>query len=104
VVAFDYPTSRVRCALALRAALAALGVTIRAGLHTGECQVSGANLAGLAVHVAARECAAANGGELLVTATVHDLMAGAAVALEDRGAHELKGVPGQWRLFAVGGS
>ncbi len=101
VATFDTPTTAIRCSLALRDALARVGVTIRAGLHTGECQVSGSNLTGLAVHVAARVCAAAAGSELLVTSTVRDLVAGTGLTFDDRGLRELKGVPGEWRLFAT---
>jgi len=101
LAAFDSPTSGVRCALAVRDSLAAAGIQIRVGLHTGECQVNGANLAGLAVHIAARVNALAGPGEVLVSGTVHDVLIGSALSFADRGTHELKGVPGLWRLAAV---
>jgi class 3 adenylate cyclase len=101
LAAFDSPAQAIRCACAIRDALAAAGVPIRAGLHTGECQQSREKLTGIAVHVAARVNAAARPGEVLVSATVRDLVAGSGFAFEDRGMHVLKGVPGDWRLFAV---
>jgi class 3 adenylate cyclase len=78
-----------------------LGLDARAGIHTGECERVGEKLAGLAVNVGARVSAAAEAGEVLVSQTVKDLVAGSGIQFEDRGAHELKGVPGEWRLFAV---
>jgi class 3 adenylate cyclase len=82
-------------------AVGTLGVRIRAGVHTGEVEVRGDDLGGLAVHIAARVSAAAGPGEVLVSSTVKDLLAGATVTFGDRGEHELKGVPGNWRLFRV---
>ena len=76
---------------------------MRAGVHTGEVEVRGDDLGGLAVHIAARVMSAAEPGEVMVSSTVKDLLAGTDVAFEDRGEHELKGVPGRWHLFAVGG-
>ena len=78
-----------------------LGLEIRAGLHTGEIEVQSDDIAGLAVHIAARIVALAGRGEVLVSGTVHDLVVGSGFAFEDRGAHELKGVPGEWRLFTA---
>jgi class 3 adenylate cyclase len=98
---FDRPGQGIRCAVDLRERLRRIGVEIRAGLHTGEVQVRGADVGGIAVHVAARVMAAAGPGEVLVSRTVHDLVAGSDLVLEDRGAHHLKGLAGQWQLFAV---
>jgi class 3 adenylate cyclase len=98
---FASPTQAVRCALAAVDAVGALGVQIRAGVHTGEVEVRGDDLGGLAVHIAARVSAAADPGEVLVSSTVKDLVAGTDLVFEDRGEHELKGVPGGWRLFGV---
>jgi predicted ATPase/class 3 adenylate cyclase len=101
LVAFDTPGPAIRFAGAVRAALAQAGIAIRAGLHTGECQESGGKLTGLTVHIAARVCSAAGSGEVLVSGTVRDLVAGSGLRFEDRGRHQLKGVPGEWHLFAV---
>jgi class 3 adenylate cyclase len=98
---FDRPGRAIRCATALRDRLRGLGVEIRAGLHTGEVQYRGADVGGIAVHIAARVMAAAGAGEVLVSRTVHDLVAGSDYVLEDRGAHALRGMAGEWRLFAV---
>jgi class 3 adenylate cyclase len=98
---FPSPTQAVRCALAATDAVDALGVQIRAGVHTGEVEVRGEDLGGLAVHIAARVSAAADPGEVFVSSTVKDLLAGTDLAFGDRGEQELKGVPGAWRLFAV---
>ena len=100
---FASPTQAVRCALGRSEAVDALGVQMRAGVHTGEVEVRGDDLGGLAVHIAARVMSAAEPGEVMVSSTVKDLLAGTDVAFEDRGEHELKGVPGRWHLFAVGG-
>jgi class 3 adenylate cyclase len=78
-----------------------LGLEVRAGLHTGECERVEGKIGGLAVNIGARVAAAARPGEVLVSSTVKDLVAGSAVVFEDRGTHELKGVPGEWRLYAV---
>jgi class 3 adenylate cyclase len=99
---FDSPTQAVRCALSATDGVASLGVLIRAGVHTGEVEVRGADLGGLAVHIGARVAGAAQPGEVLVSSTVKDLVAGSGVDFEDRGEHELKGVPGAWHLFAAG--
>jgi class 3 adenylate cyclase len=83
--------------------VAALGLVVRTGLHTGECEVSGDKVAGIAVHIGARVAASAAPGEILVSGTVKDLVAGSGLRFEDRGARELKGIPGDWRLYAVAG-
>jgi pimeloyl-ACP methyl ester carboxylesterase len=101
---FDGPARAIRCAVATRDAVARLGLAVRAGLHTGECEVLGSDMTGIAVHTGARVCAAAAPGEVLVTGTVRDLVAGSGLRFEDRGLHTLKGVPGEWRLFAVEGA
>jgi class 3 adenylate cyclase len=98
---FDRPGRGIRCATALRDRLRGGGVEIRAGVHTGEVQLRGDDVGGIAVHFAARVMAAAAPGEVLVSGTVHDLVAGSDHVLEDRGAHALKGIAGEWRLFAV---
>jgi class 3 adenylate cyclase len=98
---FDRPISAVRCALAAAAAMSTIGIRIRAGVHTGEVEIRGVDLGGLAVHIASRVASAAREGEVLVSSTVRDLLAGAAVEFEDRGERELKGIPGTWRLFAA---
>jgi class 3 adenylate cyclase len=100
---FDGPARGIRCALELRSALAPLGIEIRAGLHTGEVEVRGEDVGGIAVHIAARVQAAAEPGEVLVSRTVNDLVVGSGIAFADRGAHALKGIPGEWQLFAVQG-
>jgi class 3 adenylate cyclase len=98
---FDRPGRGIRCATALRDRLKGSGMEIRAGIHTGEVQLRGDDVGGIAVHFAARVMAAAAPGEVLVSGTVHDLVAGSDYVLEDRGAHALKGIGGEWRLFAV---
>jgi class 3 adenylate cyclase len=98
---FDRPGRGIRCATGLRDRLKGSGVEIRAGVHTGEVQLRGDDVGGIAVHFAARVMAAAAPGEVLVSGTVHDLVAGSDYVLEDRGAHNLKGIGGEWRLFAV---
>jgi class 3 adenylate cyclase len=98
---FDRPGRGIRCATGLRDRLRDAGVEVRAGVHTGEVQLRGDDVGGIGVHVAARVMAAAAPGEVLVSSTVHDLVAGSDYVLEDRGPHDLKGVGGEWRLFAV---
>jgi class 3 adenylate cyclase/alpha-beta hydrolase superfamily lysophospholipase len=98
---FDGPGRAIRCANALNDALRPLGVSIRAGLHTGEIEIRESGIAGIGVHIAARVLATAGAGEILVSAAVPMLVAGSGLEFEDRGEHELKGVPGTWRLFAV---
>jgi class 3 adenylate cyclase len=98
---FDGPARAIRCACAITGALHDLGLDIRAGLHTGECQVVDDKVAGIAVSIGARVAAQAGPGEVLVSQTVRDLVAGSGIAFDERGAAELKGVPGEWRLYAV---
>ena len=98
---FDSPAQAVRCALSAVEDVGSLGIEIRTGVHTGEVEVRGSDLGGLAVHIGARVAAAAPPGEVLVSSTVKDLLAGSGIVFEDRGEHELKGVPGAWRLFAA---
>jgi pimeloyl-ACP methyl ester carboxylesterase len=99
--AFDGPARGIRCAVAVRDALERLGIPVRSGLHTGEAEVVGDNLAGIAVHIGARVAALAGAGEVLVSSTVRDLVAGSGIEFEDRGLHELKGLEEPRRLFAV---
>jgi pimeloyl-ACP methyl ester carboxylesterase len=98
---FDGPARAIRCACSIRDAVHPLGLAVRVGVHTGECEVIGPKIGGLAVHIGARVTAAAGVDEVLVSSTVKDLVAGSGLRFEDRGAHTLKGVPGEWRLFAV---
>jgi class 3 adenylate cyclase len=98
---FDGPARAIRCAASLSEAMGTLGLEVRAGLHTGELEVMNGDLGGLAVHIAARVMERAGPCEVLVSSTVRDLVVGSGLAFQDRGAHELKGVPGEWRLFAV---
>jgi class 3 adenylate cyclase len=98
---FDGPARAILCAREVVDQVRALGLEIRAGIHTGECERAGENLAGIAVNVGARVSAAAGPGEVLVSGTVKDLVAGSGLEFEDRGAHQLKGVPGEWWLYAV---
>jgi class 3 adenylate cyclase len=98
---FDSPGRAIECALAIREALRVLDIEVRAGIHTGEIEVRGDDVAGLTVHIGARVSALAGPGEVLVSSTVKDLVAGSNIQFSDRGEHELKGVPGVWRLFAV---
>ena len=98
---FDGPARAIRCACRIRDGVRRLGIEIRAGLHTGEIEVTGEKIMGIAVHIGARVAAAAQPGEVLVSGTVKDLVAGSGIRFADRGAHVLKGVPGEWHLFAV---
>jgi pimeloyl-ACP methyl ester carboxylesterase len=98
---FDGPARAIRCACAIRDAVRGLGLEIRAGLHTGECEVHGETVAGIAVHIGARVGALAGPGEVLVSSTVRDLVAGSGIEFDERGEYELKGVPGRWRLYSV---
>jgi pimeloyl-ACP methyl ester carboxylesterase len=98
---FDGPTQAIRCAEALRADAEALGIEIRAGIHTGECELLDSDIGGIAVHIAARILGQAGAGEILVSRTVRDLVVGSGTGFEDRGNVELRGVPGTWQLLAV---
>jgi class 3 adenylate cyclase len=101
VVTFDGPARAIRCAEAMSDELAAAGLNVRIGLHTGECEFQGDQIRGVAVHLAARVSAQAGLDEILVSSTVKDLVMGSGIEFEDRGAHELKGVPGSWNLYSV---
>lgn len=100
--AFDGPARAIRCAAAICAGVRSLGLEVRAGVHTGECEVMGTKIGGIAVHIGARVAGQARPGEVLVSGTVKDLVAGSGISFHDRGAHALKGVPGEWHLYAVG--
>jgi len=99
---FDGPARAIRCAASVAEAMGSLGLQIRAGLHTGELEVMDGDLGGLAVHIASRVMSAAGPNEVLVSGTVKDLVVGSGIDFEDRGETELRGVPGEWRLYAVG--
>ena len=101
LVTFDGPARAIRCARSLRENLRRLGLEVRAGLRTGECELISGDVAGIAVHIAARVAAIAKPDEVLVSSTVKDLVAGSGIQFADRGVHTLKGVPGEWRVFAV---
>jgi len=101
LAAFDGPARGIRCAQAILEALDGIGLQARSGLHTGEVEVVGDDIAGIAVHIGARVAAAAGPGEVLVSSTVRDLVAGSGIEFEDRGLHELKGLDEPRRLFAV---
>jgi class 3 adenylate cyclase len=103
VAAFDGPARAIRCTKEITEAVRGLGIEVRAGLHTGECEIRGDGLGGLAVHIAARVAALARPGEVLVSGTVRDLVVGSGIEFAERGDHELRGVPGSWKLFAVAG-
>jgi class 3 adenylate cyclase len=98
---FDGPARAIRCASDLTDQVGSIGIQIRAGLHTGELEVMDGDLGGLAVHIAARVMDQANPSEVLVSSTVKDLVVGSGIEFQERGAHELRGVPGEWRLFSV---
>jgi class 3 adenylate cyclase len=98
---FDGPQRAIRCAMSIRDAVQALGIQVRAGLHTGECEIRGDDIGGIAVHIGARVSALAGPNDVLVSSTLRDLVIGSGLEFEERGAHELKGVPGEWHLFAV---
>jgi class 3 adenylate cyclase len=100
-VTFDGPARAIRCACAIRDGVRTLGLEIRAGVHSGEVQMSGGRVSGLAVHIGARVAALAQPGEVLVSQTVKDLVAGSKLTFSDLGPHDLKGVPGRWALFRV---
>ena len=103
LASFDGPARAIRCAEAAVESVRGLGLDIRAGVHTGECELHGGKLAGIAVHIGARVAGQAGPGEVLVSSTVRDLVAGSGLEFEDRGSASLKGVPGEWRLYAVSG-
>ena len=98
---FDGPARAVRCALAIALAVRQLGIEVRAGVHTGECELMGDNIGGIAVHAGARIMANADPGGVLVSGTVKDLVSGSGINFQDHGVHELKGIPGEWRLFSA---
>ena len=98
---FDGPQRAIRCALAIRDAVQSLGIEVRAGLHTGECEIRGDDIGGIGVHIGARVSALAGPNDVLVSGTLRDLVIGSGLEFEERGSYELKGVPGEWRLFAV---
>ncbi len=101
LASFEGPARAIRCAEAVIDSVRGLGLDVRAGVHTGECEIVGGKLGGIAVHIGARVAAKAHAGEILVSGTVKDLVAGSGISFEDRGLAELKGVPGSWPLFAV---
>jgi class 3 adenylate cyclase len=98
---FDGPARAIRCACSMRERMRPLGLQVRTGLHTGECELIGDDVGGIAVHIGARVATAANPNEVMVSSTVKDLVAGSGIQFADRGTHTLKGVPGEWRLFVV---
>lgn len=99
---FDGPARAIRCAQSIIDASASAGIQVRAGVHTGECEVMGDDIGGIAVHIAARVSALAGPAEVLVSRTVKDLVAGSGIEFTDRGSHTLKGVPDTWQLYAAG--
>jgi class 3 adenylate cyclase len=98
---FDGPARAVRCAQAIVQAVRSIGLEVRAGVHTGEIELMGEHVRGIAVHIGARVAAAAMPGHVLVSATVRDLVAGSGIEFDERGVFTLKGVPGEWRLFST---
>jgi class 3 adenylate cyclase len=100
---FDGPARAIGCALAIRDGVGPLGLDVRSGLHTGEVELAGEDVRGIAVHIGARVAAEAEPGEVLVTRTVKDLVAGSGIGFEDRGIRSLKGVPDDWQLFRAMG-
>jgi class 3 adenylate cyclase len=98
---FDGPQRAIRCATAIRDAVQPLGIEVRAGLHTGECEIRGDDIGGIAVHIGARVSALAGPNDVLVSSTLRDLVIGSGLEFDDRGTHQLKGVPGEWHLSAV---
>jgi class 3 adenylate cyclase len=103
LAAFEGPAKAIRCAGAINEGVRRLGIELRAGVHTGECERRGEDLGGLAVHIGARVGAKAAAGEVLVSSTVKELVVGSGIEFEERGCETLKGVPGEWRLFAAVG-
>jgi class 3 adenylate cyclase len=98
---FGAPSLALECARAVLESMVEIGVSLRIGMHTGECEIAGDKLRGIAVHIGARVAAKAGSGEILVSQTVRDLLAGSGVEFVDRGSHELKGIPGEWRLYST---
>src|SRR6185503_16275163 len=98
---FDGPARAIRCAVAINEGVRSLGIEVRTGLHTGEVEQRGEDVGGIAVHIAVRVMSHAGPGEVMVSGAVPPLVAGSRLEFDDRGSHELKGVPGEWRLFAV---
>ena len=98
---FDGPARAIRCAETIAEQVGDLGLAIRAGIHTGECEMVDGKVAGIAVNIGARVAAVAEGGEVLVSQTVRDLVAGSGIDFDERGDHELKGIPGTWRIYRV---
>jgi class 3 adenylate cyclase len=101
IARFELPAAAIACARSIKGQVSGLGLELRAGIHAGECELVGDDIAGLAVHIAARLVALAQGDEVLVSGTVRDIVVGSAVELTDRGTHTLRGVPGEWRVFAA---
>jgi class 3 adenylate cyclase len=101
LAAFDGPARAVRCAISTNESVRELGLEIRAGVHTGECELDGPKVRGIAVHTGARIASLAGPGEVLVSQMVKDLVSGSGLAFEERVIRELKGVPGQWRIYAA---
>jgi class 3 adenylate cyclase len=101
---FDGPARAIRCACAVRDAVREIGLEIRAGLHAGECELLDGKAAGIAVSIGARVASSARAGEVLVSSTVRDLVAGSGIGFDERGTEALKGIPGEWRLYAVSGT
>lgn len=104
MASFDGPARAIRCAMEICQSVQRLGIETRAGLHTGEVELIGDKIGGIAVHIGARVSALARPGETLVSRTIVDLVAGSGIEFEGRGVHELKGVPGSWQLFVVTGA
>ncbi len=98
---FDGPARAIECAREISSTVGRLGIEVRAGLHTGECEIRGDDIAGITVNIGARISALANAGEVLVSGTVKDLVVGSEIDFEPRGTHSLKGVPGEWPVFAA---
>jgi class 3 adenylate cyclase len=101
---FDGPARAVHCAREIVECVKPLDLAVRCGLHTGECEFTANDVSGIAVHIGARVCSLARGDEVLVSSTVKDLVVGSDLTFEDRGSHQLRGVPGEWRLFALAGT
>ena len=101
LAAFDTPGRALRCATAAHNGMESIELSIRAGVHTGECELKGNDVAGVAVHLAARVIGLAGPGEVMVSNTVKELMTGSGIVFEDRGEHELKGIPGRWRVYRM---